>query len=95
MSPNRRKVKSATHDRPADGHERGRDFQGEAEMARSALHRPRRTAHHRNALSAVASSFNMLGEFNFLDEKLQDTTGVLPPKKQTEFILENWEAPNP
>ena len=26
------------------------------------------------------ASFNMLGEFNFLDEKLQDTIGVLPPK---------------
>ena len=26
-------------------------------------------------------SFNMLGEFDFSDEKLQDTTGVLPPKK--------------
>ena len=28
------------------------------------------------------ASFNMLGEFDFSDEKLQDTTGVLPPKKQ-------------
>ena len=27
-------------------------------------------------------SFNMLGEFDFSDEKLQDTIGVLPPKKQ-------------
>ena len=34
MPPNRRKVKSAVHDRPADGHERGRNFLGEAEMAR-------------------------------------------------------------
>ena len=40
------------------------------------------------------SSFNMIGEFDFSDEKLQDTIGVLPPKKQTEFIPENWEAPN-
>ena len=34
MPPNRRKVKSAVHERPADGHERGRNFLGEAEMAR-------------------------------------------------------------
>ena len=27
------------------------------------------------------ASFNMLGEFDFSDEKLQDTIGVLPPKK--------------
>ena len=27
-------------------------------------------------------SFNMLGEFDFSDEKLQDTTGVLPPQKK-------------
>ena len=39
-------------------------------------------------------SFNMLGEFDFSDEKLQDTTGVLPPKKQTEIIPENWGPPN-
>ena len=40
------------------------------------------------------ASFNMLGEFDFSDEKLQDTTGVLPPKKQTEIIPENWGPPN-
>ena len=40
------------------------------------------------------ASFNMLGEFDFSDEKLRDTTGVLPPKKQVEIILENWEVPN-
>ena len=34
-------------------------------------------------------SFNMLGEFDFSHEKLQDTTGVLPPKKQAKFIPEN------
>ena len=32
----------------------------------------------------------MLGEFDFSDEKLQDTTGVLPPKKQAKIIPENW-----
>ena len=36
----------------------------------------------------------ILGEFDFSDEKLQDTTGVLPPKKQAKIILENWEPPN-
>ena len=34
MPPNRLKVKSDAHDRPADGHERGRDFLREAEIAR-------------------------------------------------------------
>ena len=29
------------------------------------------------------ASFNMLGEFDFSDEKLQDTTGVLPPKSRS------------
>ena len=40
--------------------------------------------HHRNTLSCShgpVSTFNMLGEFDFSDEKLQDTTDVLPPKK--------------
>ena len=32
----------------------------------------------------------MIGDFDFSDEKLQDTTGVLRPKKQTEIIPENW-----
>ena len=41
-----------------------------------------------------SSSFNMLGEFDFSDEKLQDTISVLPPKKQTEIIPENWEVPS-
>ena len=72
MPPNRRKVKSAVHDRPADGHE---------------AHPPQSWA-----------SFNMLGEFDFSDEKLQDTTGVLPPPKKgrlkTEAIPENWKSPN-
>ena len=40
------------------------------------------------------ASFNMLGEFDFSDEKLQDTTGVLSPKKQIEIIPENREAPS-
>ena len=39
-------------------------------------------------------SFNMPGEFDFSDEKLQDTTGVLPPKKQAKIIPENWGPPN-
>ena len=50
--------------------------------------------HHRNSLTAVVGSFNMLGEFDFSDEKLQDTTGVLPPKKQAKIIPENWGPPN-
>ena len=39
-------------------------------------------------------SFNMLGEFDFSDEKLQDTTSVLPSKKQAKIIPENWGPPN-
>ena len=34
MPPNRRKVKSHALDRPADGHERGRDFLGDADIVR-------------------------------------------------------------
>ena len=41
-----------------------------------------------------SSNFNTLGEFDFSDEKHQDTIGVLPPKKQTDIIRENWEAQN-
>ena len=40
------------------------------------------------------SGINMFGEFYFSDEKLQDTIGVLPPKKQAKIIPENWEPPN-
>ena len=40
------------------------------------------------------ASFNMPGELDFSDEKLQDTVGVLPPKKQTEIIPENWKRSN-
>ena len=39
-------------------------------------------------------SFNMLGAFDFSDEKLQDTTSVLLPKKQAKIIPENWGPPN-
>ena len=39
-------------------------------------------------------SFNMLGEFDFSDEKLQDMIGVLPPKKQAKIIPESWEPPS-
>ena len=54
------------------------------------------TAKDRDTCTAFSSwgSFNMLGEFDFSDKKLQDTTGVLPPKKQIEIIPENWKAPN-
>ena len=36
----------------------------------------------------------VLGEFDFSDEKLQDATGVLPPKKQAKIIPKNWVPPN-
>ena len=94
MPPNRRKVKSVARNRPADGLERGRDFQGEAEMVRSALHRLIELRIIETHSPQSSSSFNMLGEFDFSDEKLQDTISVLPPKKQTDIIPENWEAPN-
>ena len=38
-------------------------------------------------------SFNMPGEFDFSDEKLQVTINVLPPKKQAKIIPENWDPP--
>ena len=41
------------------------------------------------------SGINMHGEFDFSDEKLQDTTiVVLPPKKQAKIIPKNWEPPD-
>ena len=33
------------------------------------------------------SGINMLGEFDFSDEKLQDTIGVLPPKSRPRSFL--------
>ena len=37
---------------------------------------------------------NMLGKFDFSDEKLQDTTGVLPQKKQAKINSENLGSKN-
>ena len=37
---------------------------------------------------------NMLGEYDFSDEKLQDATGVLPSKNPPEIIPPDWEPPN-
>lgn len=37
---------------------------------------------------------NMLGEYDFSEEKLQDVTGVLPPKNPPIIIPPNWEPPN-
>ena len=34
--------------------------------------------------------FNLLGEYDFSKEKLQDNTGVLPPKSTPGIIPENW-----
>ncbi|MDE0113977.1 MAG: hypothetical protein OXN84_17020 [Albidovulum sp.] len=36
---------------------------------------------------------NMLGEYDPANEKLQDNTGVLPPKSTSSVIPENWEPP--
>ena len=36
---------------------------------------------------------NLLGEYDFSSEKLQDNTGVLPPKSARKIIPENWEPP--
>ena len=36
---------------------------------------------------------NMLGEYDFSQDKLQDNIGVLPPKIQPKLIPENWEPP--
>ena len=38
--------------------------------------------------------FNLLGEYDFSNDKLQDNTGVLPPKTEPRIIAENWEPPN-
>ncbi len=37
---------------------------------------------------------NMLGEYDLTKDKLQDNTGVLPPKSTPSVIPENWEPPN-
>ncbi|MEM6933622.1 MAG: Tn3 family transposase [Pseudomonadota bacterium] len=37
---------------------------------------------------------NMLGEYDFSEEKLQDTSGVLPPKNPPEIIPPDWALPN-
>ena len=37
--------------------------------------------------------FNLLGEYDFSKEKLQDNTGVLPPKSTPRIIPENWGPP--
>ncbi len=37
--------------------------------------------------------FNLLGEYDFSNDRLQDNTGVLPPKSVAKMILEYWESP--
>jgi len=37
---------------------------------------------------------NMLGEYDFSDEKLQDASGVLPPKNPPSPIPKDWEPPS-
>ena len=38
--------------------------------------------------------FSMLGEYDFSNEKLQNNTGVLPPKSVPKIIPDNRETPN-
>ncbi len=38
--------------------------------------------------------FNLLEEYDFSKEKLQNNTGVLPPKSVPRFIPDNWASPN-
>ena len=37
--------------------------------------------------------FNLLGEYDFSSKRLQDNSGVLPPKSASRNIPENWEPP--
>ena len=37
--------------------------------------------------------FNLLGEYDFSKEKLQNNTGALPPKSTPLIIPENWGPP--
>ena len=61
-----------------------------------------RTPEERNRLLRMISvhspqswaHFNMLGEYNFSSDRLQNNTGVLPPKTEPRIIPENWEPPN-
>ena len=50
-----------------------------------------------NLFVRTEPSFYTLRDFDFSDEKLQDTTGVLPPpskKMQVKNIPKSWEVPN-
>lgn len=37
---------------------------------------------------------NLLGEYDFSDEKLRDTVGVLTPKITPKIFTSDWESPN-
>ena len=37
--------------------------------------------------------FNLLGEYDFSNDRLQDNTGVLPLKSVAKMIPEYWEPP--
>ena len=47
----------------------------------------------RPPLAAGMGHTNMLGEYDLTNEKLQDNTGVVPPKSTPSVIPENWEPP--
>ena len=47
----------------------------------------------RNPLAPVMGHFNLLGEYDFSNDKLQDNTGVLPSKSVAKVIPEYWERP--
>ena len=47
----------------------------------------------RTPFAADMGHTNMLGEYDLTNEKLQDNTGVLPPKSTPSVIPENWEPP--
>ena len=37
--------------------------------------------------------FNLLSEYDFSNEKLQDNNGILPPNQHPGIVPENWEPP--
>ncbi len=46
-----------------------------------------------NVRKKTALTQHRFGEYDLTNEKLQDNTGVLPPKSSPSVIPENWEPP--
>ncbi len=52
-----------------------------------------RVLFYKMSVHAALVRLGLLGEYDFSNEKLQDNTGVLPPKSAPGIVPENWEPP--